>query len=202
MLAETALLATREAPIDYTLWPDIPWGHLEDCTFKICPPQWGYVNYQPSLGGNALFAAIFGLLILPQLYLAIRHRTIGYGISILMGIALELIGYVARILMHGDPFRRDAFLIYLICLTIAPVFLTAGIYLCLGRIVIVYDPQERFSLIKARSYLLIFCACDIISLVLQAIGGGMAAEADDGSAEVRPLSFLPTPFQRRCRGPY
>lgn len=52
-----------------------------------------------------------------------------------------------------------------------------------------YDPEEKFTMIKARSYMLIFCACDIVSLVLQAIGGGMAAEAADGTEEVRLISY-------------
>jgi hypothetical protein len=92
-----------------------------------------------------------------------------------MGLCLEILGYTGRILMHSNPFSRENFLLYLIDLTIAPVFMAAGVYLCLARIVMVYG--EELSWIKARSYTLLFCCCDFFSLVLVALGGGIAAEA-------------------------
>jgi hypothetical protein len=68
---------------------------------------------------------------------------------------------------------QNPFLIQIICLTIAPAFLAAGIYLCLSRIVITVGPEH--SRIKPLSYPKIFIPCDFISLVLQAAGGGMAS---------------------------
>lgn len=65
---------------------------------------------------------------------------------------------------------------YLICLTIGPAFLAAAIYLCLGRIVVVYG--ESISRIQPRIYSIIFISCDFLSLVLQAAGGALAATAD------------------------
>lgn len=61
------------------------------------------------------------------------------------------------------------------CLTIAPAFLAAGIYLTLSRIVVTFGPEN--SRIKPLSYPRIFIPCDILSLVLQALGGGMASAA-------------------------
>ena len=64
---------------------------------------------------------------------------------------------------------------YLICLTIAPAFITASIYLCLSRIVTVYGPQH--SRLAPRSYTYIFIGCDLFALVLQGAGGGIASTA-------------------------
>lgn len=75
--------------------------------------------------------------------------------------------------MHFDPFSNGDFLFYLVCLTIAPAFLSAAIYLCLSRIVIVYG--THLSWFKPRTYTIIFCSCDFVSLLLQAAGGGIAA---------------------------
>jgi hypothetical protein len=86
---------------------------------------------------------------------------------------LEIIGYVARIGIHSNPFNNNDFLIYLVCLTIAPAFLSAAIYLCLSRIVVVYG--THLSYFKPRTYTIIFCSFDFISLLLQAAGGGIAA---------------------------
>merc|ERR1711939_1173666 len=46
-----------------------------------------------------------------------------------MGLVLEVIGYIGRILLHNDPFNDDNFLMYLVTLTIAPALLSASIYL-------------------------------------------------------------------------
>lgn len=62
-------------------------------------------------------------------------------------------------------------------MTIAPAFLSAAIYLCLSRIVVVYG--THLSWLKPRTYTIIFCACDFISLLLQAVGGGIAASTRD-----------------------
>ncbi len=63
----------------------------------------------------------------------------------------------------------------IICLTIAPAFLAAGIYLCLSRIVTTFGAQN--SRIAPLTYPRFFIPCDIISLMLQAAGGGIASVA-------------------------
>lgn len=65
---------------------------------------------------------------------------------------------------------------YLVCLTIAPAFLSAAIYLCLSRIVVAYG--EQVSRFRARTYTIVFISCDFLALLLQAAGGGIASSAD------------------------
>lgn len=65
-------------------------------------------------------------------------------------------------------------------LTIGPAFLSAAVYLCLGRIIVVYG--EHFSRLKPRTYSVLFISCDVLALVLQAIGGGIASSTDIGSS--------------------
>jgi hypothetical protein len=61
--------------------------------------------------------------------------------------------------------------------TIAPVFISAAIYLSLSRIVILYG--EHLSYFKPRTIAIIFMASDLISLILQAAGGGIVDTTDD-----------------------
>lgn len=65
-------------------------------------------------------------------------------------------------------------------MTIAPAFLTASIYLTLGRLITAYG--TRFSRFRPATYTIVFVTCDIISLVLQAAGGAVTSIADTGSA--------------------
>ncbi|TAQ89123.1 hypothetical protein B7494_g2515 [Chlorociboria aeruginascens] len=152
----------------------------ELCTLQTCDLSMANFNYLPSVAGNAIFAVIFGLLIIGQVFLGVRYRTFGYMVAMLCGLILEIVGYIGRVLLHNSPFDNNLFLIYLICLTIAPAFLTAAIYLCLSRIVIVYGAE--LSRFKPRTYTLVFCGCDLISLVLQGLGGGIASSANTTSS--------------------
>ena len=69
---------------------------------------------------------------------------------------------------------------YIICLTIAPAFLSAGVYLCFSRIIIVYG--EELARFKPHTYTRIFICSDIFALVLQAAGGAITDTADSGSS--------------------
>jgi hypothetical protein len=53
--------------------------------------------------------------------------------------------------------------------------ITAGIYLCLCRVIVVIGSEN--SRIKPKMYTYLFVGCDLLALVLQAIGGGLAATA-------------------------
>ena len=101
------------------------------------------------------------------------------------GLGLEIVGYGGRLMAHRDPFGQPPFLIYIICLTIGPAFLSAAVYICLARIVVVYgeavDANSRFT---PRFYTITFVICDILSLVLQGAGGGTASLAVRGSKEM------------------
>ncbi|RDL39273.1 Uncharacterized protein BP5553_03613 [Venustampulla echinocandica] len=150
------------------------------CTLDTCDLTLASFLYRPTLPGNAIFAGLFALLFIPQLFFGIKHKTWGYMTAMSFGLIMECVGYIARVMIHNNPFNHDMFLMYLILLTIAPAFLTAAIYLCLARIVTVYG--EDCSRFKPRTYTLIFCTCDLISLVLQALGGGIASTANTQSS--------------------
>ncbi|KAF3920450.1 hypothetical protein ABW20_dc0105213 [Dactylellina cionopaga] len=100
-----------------------------------------------------------------------------------LGGILEVVGYIGRVGGAKDPFMGlggQAFLIQICCLTIAPACYAAGIYLCLARIVVAFGSD--ISRIKPRWYTYIFITCDILSLVLQSIGGAMASTANNDQA--------------------
>jgi len=58
-------------------------------------------------------------------------------------------------------------------LILGPAFFSAWAYTILGYCIVQLGPA--FSLLRPMLYLVIFIIADIISLVLQAIGGGGAA---------------------------
>ncbi|RPA82783.1 RTA1-domain-containing protein [Ascobolus immersus RN42] len=145
------------------------------CTIGTCDPRGSLFNYRPSLGANAAFAAIFGIfLVLGPIY-AWRFRTYNYNILIWVGCLGEVAGYVGRILGYNNPWNMDYFLLQICALTISPTLLAAGIYVTLSKVVTVFGPD--LSRIQPKTYTWLFLCLDLISLILQGTGGGMAATA-------------------------
>jgi hypothetical protein len=75
--------------------------------------------------------------------------------------------------MHNNPWSDTGFRIQIVCLILSPSFLAAGIYLTLKHIVLALGPES--SRLKPRLYTWIFISCDAFSIILQAVGGGVAA---------------------------
>jgi hypothetical protein len=142
-----------------------------------CIHEYGELDYIPTLPGNILFAAIFGVALVAQIYLGIRHKTWGYMTAMIGGCVLEIVGYIGRLMMHNDIFDNNAFIIYIVGLTIAPAFYSAAVYLCFSRIVALYG--QGLPIVKARIITMVFIGGDFISLLLQSAGGAIASTADD-----------------------
>lgn len=80
------------------------------CTIDTCPMSMANMDYVPSLAGNLIFIAIFVLVLVMQIGIGIRHKTWSYLIAMTGGLVLEIIGYVARVQMHSNPFTSNPFL--------------------------------------------------------------------------------------------
>jgi len=65
-----------------------------------------------------------------------------------------------------------------IALTISPALLTAGIYLSFGHIIVIVGADYPRSKQKIYTYVFVV-GCDLLALVLQATGGGVAATMGD-----------------------
>jgi hypothetical protein len=75
------------------------------CTLATCSvEEYGWYSYIPNMGANFAFLAIFALLAIAQLYLAIKYRVWGtFAGGLVAGCVAEIIGYVGRVLQsHGD----------------------------------------------------------------------------------------------------
>lgn len=160
------------------------------CTPDTCCLDQGQLRYIPTIAGNAVYAAFFAILIIPNLWFGIRSKTWSFMTWMILGLVGEFVGYIGRIQLHNNIFDFNAFLTYLIPLTIAPAFITASIYLCLARIIYVVDPALQYTRLKPMTYTKIFVTFDFICLVLQGAGGGLAATANtpaDGDTGVNVM---------------
>jgi hypothetical protein len=81
------------------------------CTLDTCPLDLAYVEYIPSLAGNALYLALFAIILLIQGGLGVYYKTWTYMIAMCAGLLLEVLGYAGRIQMHYNPFPEEPFLL-------------------------------------------------------------------------------------------
>ncbi|KAF5023539.1 hypothetical protein F66182_4406 [Fusarium sp. NRRL 66182] len=147
-----------------------------------CPVEWTLYGYRPSLWANSLLAALFGLAFTIHVILGIRFRTRSYTAALTLGCLSQVAGYGGRIGLYFNVYDMNAFFAQICCLIIGPAFNSAAIYLMLKNLTTVFGPE--WSLLKPVQYTILFIAADVISLVLQAAGGGMAASAPGGDAEM------------------
>lgn len=78
----------------------------------------------------------------------------------------------------------DPFICQLVVLKIAPVFVMAAIYYVLAEVIVIYG--AKYSLLRPIWFTYIFIACEVTSLVIQAVGGGMASTAQDNGLDTHP----------------
>ena len=138
-------------------------------------------GYYPNVGANVFFTVFFGICAIANVYLGFRYKTWTYMIALGVGCFAEALGYVGRILLKDNPFDEIGFDIQICCLIIAPAFLAAGVYLTLKYLVLTVG--RDYSRIRAKWYTWIFILCDLLSLVLQGSGGGIAATANTESGQ-------------------
>ena len=102
-----------------------------------------------------------------------------------LGTFGEAVGYGGRIMMYNNPWSGAGFKIQICCLVLAPSFLAAGIYVTLKHMVLYCGPEH--SRLMPRLYPWVFIGMDFGSIVLQAIGGGVASAATVGNKRDKGL---------------
>ncbi|KAM0363366.1 hypothetical protein ACHAO7_001665 [Fusarium culmorum] len=162
-------------PYNYSINPQDAFGSDSPCDLDTCPIDWSLYGYRPSLAANIAFVVLFSLIGIVHLYLGIRWKSWGFMTGMLLGCMSEVIGYVGRIMMWYNPFSFNAFMIQIVCLTIAPVFYTASIYVTLSKAINYFSPE--LSRFKPQLFIWIFIPFDIVCLILQAAGGAMSTES-------------------------
>ncbi|KAI4170957.1 MAG: hypothetical protein LQ343_004615 [Gyalolechia ehrenbergii] len=129
-------------------------------------------GYLPSIVPGVVFSLLFGFSMAWHAYQAYRTRTPWLWVYA-VGALGEVIGWIARAVATGCSYSVPLFQMQLASLIISPNFITAGIYIVLSRLLPLVGTDK--SPIRPRTYLYIFIAVDIISLAIQAAGGGKAA---------------------------
>lgn len=119
-----------------------------------CPVSKSFYGYSPSLGPDVTLLGLFTMALVGHGVQGWYYRAWGTLTAMSWGCICEVLGYIGRLMMHPNAFNLNGsvsdglqierlcgldllgcrFLIQICCLTIAPAFFSAAIYLCLSRL--------------------------------------------------------------------
>ncbi|KAH7463988.1 hypothetical protein FOMA001_g17860 [Fusarium oxysporum f. sp. matthiolae] len=137
-----------------------------------------YYRYEPSLPASIIFIVIFTLSSAFHLFQIIKART-WFFLPFFIGSLFETVGFIGRAIgaEQAPDYTFGPYVLQNLLLLLGPTCYAASIYMILGR----YIRQlkgEHFSLIRSSWLTKVFLLGDVISIVLQGIGGGKLVNAD------------------------
>ncbi|KAI5966392.1 uncharacterized protein KGF55_000701 [Candida pseudojiufengensis] len=141
-------------------------------------------GYDLNRPGNIIYLIVYAIIMVYTGGMVIWSRYWWYNITFFCGYALEFIGFLGRVLAFSNTKYMPYFLMSTVCLTISPAFIMAAIYFLFGQLVIIHD--RKFSVLPPLFYSYFFITIDVLSLLIQAGGGGAASVASSNHTDQKP----------------
>ncbi|KAJ7728349.1 RTA1-domain-containing protein [Mycena metata] len=133
-------------------------------------------GYKPSEAIAILFVTLYGISTILHIGQATYYRTWWLlPTAALCGIG-EVLGWSGRLWSSISLFAQTPFLMQISTTIIAPTPLLAASFMIVARVI--QQLGTSYSRLTPKWYTILFLPCDIIALVIQAIGGGMASSAN------------------------
>ncbi|KAK0648568.1 RTA1 like protein-domain-containing protein [Cercophora newfieldiana] len=164
---------------------------LPECTTAI-PDNNGYVpptacnanyGFYPSFEWNLVFAVLFGLTTLVHLGQMFKYRK-WFCWVVVMGSLWELMCFALRTVGARDQQNAGYVIASMLLFLLAPLWINAFVYMIVARLVYYLLPQERILGMSPRWLAKIFVAADIVSFLVQAVGGAMLANTEGGEVVI------------------
>ncbi|GAA6063548.1 hypothetical protein JCM10212_002660 [Sporobolomyces blumeae] len=138
-------------------------------------PETSSYGYIPSLSYGVIFIAVFAITMVAHVAQIVLTRRKLFMIVMPLGCLGELLGWSMRLASRWHPDLQDTYIGQLALLVISPTFFSAALYWCLGLVIGKVAPSK--SPVPAKWFKISFVVADIVSLLVQAVGGGIAGSA-------------------------
>ncbi|KAI0051445.1 RTA1-domain-containing protein [Auriscalpium vulgare] len=139
-------------------------------------------HYVPTEWVTIVFVVLFSISTIIHLGQMIRWRLWWLLPTVVLCGLLEIAGWSGRLWSSLNVDLRSPFMLQIVATIIAPTPLVAANFVLLGRIIRRLGP--RYSRLGPKLYTTIFLTCDIIALIVQGGGGGIASGNSDSDARV------------------
>lgn len=107
-----------------------------------------------------LFTVLFGLAAAFHLYQGIRYRK-PFTWVIIVAATWELLGFIFRLISAQNPTNLAYYIVQILLVLTAPIWINAFLYMVLGRMVHFFIPDHKVLGVKARSLTACFVSLDI-----------------------------------------
>ncbi|KDR83263.1 hypothetical protein GALMADRAFT_239130 [Galerina marginata CBS 339.88] len=141
-------------------------------------------HYIPTKGVAAAFISLYGLSTLTHITQAVYYRMWWLIPTVCLSGLLEVMGWAARLWSSFDAPNSSPFEMQITCTIIGPTPLLAANFVIFG--IVIQRLGTQYSRLSPKWYTILFCTCDVISLVVQAVGGGKAATAAGNDMDPTP----------------
>jgi len=136
-------------------------------------------HYRPTEYVCILFVTLFALSTIAHLGQALRSRRWFLIATLVLGGVGEIVGWSARLWSSINILNPTPFTMQISSTIIAPTFMSAANFIILGTVINRVGPV--YSRLTPRNYGIIFVSADVVALVVQAVGGGIASSANTRS---------------------
>lgn len=136
--------------------------------------------HKHSLAGSVVFLAIFAILIPVAFALGVCYQTSVFATIIITGLALEVLGYIGRILLAvDDASTQTDFILFLVGTILGPTIISLALFRLLPPIVATYG--DGFQAWRSQWHNSVFYAFTAVCAVLQVAGAVMATVPTDAN---------------------
>ncbi|KAH7344630.1 RTA1 like protein-domain-containing protein [Rhizoctonia solani] len=142
---------------------------------KVQEIQGSLYGYVPTRWICILFVVLYAVSTALHTGQAIWSRIWWLFPTIVCGGILEILGWAGRLWSSSSPGLLNPYLMQICCTILAPSFMTAANFVILGKMIERLGYQ--YSRLSPNLYTVVFVSCDIIALVVQAVGGAKASLA-------------------------
>ncbi|GAB1318302.1 RTA1 like protein-domain-containing protein [Madurella fahalii] len=140
-----------------------------------------YYNYDPQFAPAVAVAVIFGIFTGIHVFEAIVFKK-RYMWVLIMGALWETLGFVIHSLGARDQQQLGYALAWNLLFLLAPLWINAFVYMTFARMVHYWHPKNKVAGLRATAIASWFVFADILSFIIQGVGGIMAGP--DGDANI------------------
>ncbi|KAI8723884.1 hypothetical protein NCS52_00245200 [Fusarium sp. LHS14.1] len=133
--------------------------------------------YNPSFALAIIGTVVYSIIFLVISYLTLIKYRAWFFIVVVIGSAIEVAAYTLRAYSAKNQSEIGPFVNTLTFTVLAPVFIAAGNYLLISRLILAVLPPSRHRILKipGRRLTPIFVACDVVAFLVQGSGSGIAS---------------------------
>lgn len=154
-----------------------------DQVSDLCPVEATIYGSYFTKSSCIWLTSLYALCIVTQCYFAWRSKAWSFGVWLGIGSLAECIGYAARIIMCGNPWSFNAFLVQNMMLVLGPTFIAASISIVFKHLIEWHGSE--WSIVRPAFLPWLLIGTDLISIGVQGTGGALSSIGsgqDDGQA--------------------